>query len=83
MGRILVNGLYQKFVPSESREKRISQNIYSLIENVYRKRLDRTTTCQHQGVFMFHICIRSLHTNKKNEKIITCFNFFVPPNSSS
>ena len=39
-----------------------------MIEKVNRKRLDRTITYQHQRVFMFHICIRSLLTNKKNEK---------------
>ena len=66
----------KKLVPSESREKRISQNIYSMIENVGCKRLDRTITCQHQGVFTFHICIRSLLTNKKNEKkSLHVFNF--------
>ena len=39
-----------------------------MIENVDYKRLDKTITCQHQGVYMFHISIRSLFTNKKEMK---------------
>ena len=70
------NCLTSKLDPSESREKRISQNIYSMIENADCKRLDRTITCQHQGVFMFHICIRSLVANKKNEKNHFMFSNF-------
>ena len=47
-----------------------------MIENVVCKRMDRTITSQHQGVFMFHICIRSLLTNKKNEKTHCMFLIF-------
>ena len=67
----------KKLVPSESQEKGISENIYSMIENVDCKRLDRTITCQHQGVFMFHICIRSLliPTRKMKKKSLHVFNF--------
>ena len=47
-----------------------------MMENVDCKRLDRMITCQHQGVFMFHICIRSLLTDKKNEKNHCLFLIF-------